>query len=87
VNLGNMYVCMYFRTNESIAWPPRNPGLSILDYLSRMNIKNIVYSKRIRDLTHIRRRINAATETVTPEMLTHVCSEAEHRFDVCRVLH
>ncbi|CAL1291614.1 unnamed protein product [Larinioides sclopetarius] len=52
-----------------IPWPARSPDLTPLDIFFWGYTKNIVYSKRIADISHLKRRIIAAIETVTPDVL------------------
>lgn len=67
-----------------IAWPPRSPDLTPLDFFFWGHIKNVVYSEKIRDINHLRERIVTAVGTVTPDMLVNTWREFEYRLDVCR---
>lgn len=67
-----------------IAWPPRSPDLTPLDFFLWGYIKNIVYAEKIRDLDHLRERISAAILTVTPEMIARTWQEIDYRLDICR---
>ncbi|GBM40765.1 hypothetical protein AVEN_157907-1 [Araneus ventricosus] len=66
-----------------IPWPPRSPVLAALDFFWGY-IKNIVYSENITDISHLKRRIIAAIETVTPQMLHNTWRLIDYRLDVCR---
>lgn len=67
-----------------IAWPPRSPDITPLDFFLWGYVKNLVYSEKIRDIDHLRQRIVAAVESVTPDMLTNTWREIEYRLDICR---
>jgi hypothetical protein len=55
-----------------IAWPPRSPDLTPLDFFLWGYIKDLVYQTKVQDVAELRRRITAACETVTPVMLQEV---------------
>lgn len=67
-----------------IAWPPRSPDLTPLDFFLWGYVKNIVYSEKIRNIDHLRQRILVAVASVTPVMLTNTWREIEYRLDICR---
>lgn len=67
-----------------ICWPPRSPDLTPCDFFLWGYIKNIVYREKIRDLNHLRNRINEAMTTVNKDMLTNVWAELDYRLDICR---
>jgi hypothetical protein len=48
-----------------IAWPPRSPALTPLDFFLWGYIKDLVYQTKVQDVTELRRRITAVCETVT----------------------
>jgi hypothetical protein len=52
-----------------IAWPPRSPDLTPLDFFLWGYVKSIVYQVKIKDLQHLTVRIRDAVATVTPNML------------------
>jgi hypothetical protein len=43
----------------SMAWPPRSPDLTPLDFFMWGYVKTIVYAEKIRDLNLLRQRITA----------------------------
>jgi hypothetical protein len=45
---------------------------------------HVVYSRKVRDLTHLRQRIIEAVELITPHMLINTWQELEYRLDICR---
>lgn len=45
-------------------------------------LKNIVAFENVRDLNYLNDRIHAATESLTPNKLTTIYSEAEYRFHI-----
>jgi hypothetical protein len=46
-------------------------------------IKEVVYSRKVRDLADLRQRIIEANELITPYMLIYTCQELEYRLDIC----
>jgi len=59
--------------------------LTVPDFFFWGYIKNTAYAEEIRGLHHLRGRICAAIDGVTPEMLSPEWEEAEYRIDICRV--
>ena len=47
-------------------------------------IKDVVYSRKVRDVADLRQRITEAVELVTPHMLINTWQELEYRLDTCR---
>ncbi|CAL1265239.1 unnamed protein product, partial [Larinioides sclopetarius] len=64
--LNGKYPDSWIGRDGPIPWPARSPDLTPLDFFFWGYIKNIVYSERIADISHLKRRIIAAIETVTP---------------------
>jgi hypothetical protein len=60
-----------------IAWPPRWPDLTPLNFFLWGYVKNIVYQVKINDLQHLK--------AVTPIMLQAMWHEVECHLDICRV--
>jgi hypothetical protein len=52
-----------------IAWPPRSPDLTPLDFFLLEYIKALVYETKVQDVNALHRQVTAACETVTPMML------------------
>jgi hypothetical protein len=46
-------------------------------------IKNVVYSKKVRDLADLKHPIIEAVELITPHMLINTWQELEYRLDIC----
>lgn len=67
-----------------IAWPARSPDLTPLDFFAWGFIKDIVYQVRVQSLRELRRRIVAAVERITPEMLNNVWRDIDYRLDLLR---
>lgn len=69
-----------------IAWPPRSPDLTPLDFFLWGFIKDKVYVQPLpANLNDLRNRINAAVAQVTTDMLKRVWQEIDYRWDVCRI--
>lgn len=43
--------------NGPVQWPPRSPGLNMMDYYFWGHLKDYVYKETIRDVDHLRQRI------------------------------
>lgn len=69
-----------------IAWPPRSPDLTPLDFFLWGFIKDKVYIPPLpKSLQDLRNRISAAVDEVTPDLLERVWQEIDFRWDVCRI--
>jgi hypothetical protein len=55
-----------------------------LDFFFWVKVKNDVYSEKIRDLNHLRARLIATVNAITPEMLANTWEEVKYRLDLCR---
>jgi hypothetical protein len=64
--------------------PPRSPDLTPLDIFAWGFIKDVVYSRKVRDLADFRQRIIEAIELITPHMLINAWQKLEYRLDICR---
>ncbi|GBL90808.1 hypothetical protein AVEN_215545-1 [Araneus ventricosus] len=67
-----------------MAWPPRSPDITPLDFYLRGYVKQHVYSERINDINHLKQRITDVIHSVAPDVLTHVWEELDYQLDVCR---
>jgi hypothetical protein len=65
-----------------LAFP--KPGFNCSYFFFWRYVKNMAYADKIKDRPHLKDRICAAIETVTPEMLSRVWEEAEYKLDICR---
>ncbi|PNF20647.1 hypothetical protein B7P43_G03034 [Cryptotermes secundus] len=69
-----------------IAWPPRSPDLTPLDFFLWGFVKDRVFVPPLpANVVELRTRITASVEEVTPEMLRSVWQETDYRWDVCRI--
>jgi hypothetical protein len=66
-----------------IAWHPRPPNLTPLDFFLWLYVKNIVYQVNINDLQHLEARIREAVVAVSSDMLQATWNEVEY-LDICR---
>jgi hypothetical protein len=66
-----------------IAWPPRSPDLTPLDFLLWGYVKNIVYQVKMNDLQHQKACTRDSVAMVTPNMLQAMWNEAESRLVIC----
>jgi hypothetical protein len=67
----------------SIAWLPRSPDLTPLDFFMWGYVKNIVLKKFVTWTTYD--RITAAVATIMLGILNRTWTETEYCLDVCRV--
>jgi hypothetical protein len=67
-----------------IAWPPRSPDITPLDFFLWDYEKNIVYRVKINDLQHLKAGIRDAVAMVTPNKLQATWNDVEYRLDICR---
>ncbi|GBL95881.1 hypothetical protein AVEN_227124-1 [Araneus ventricosus] len=60
-----------------MAWPPRSPDITPLDFYLWGYVKQHVYSERINDISHLKQRITDVIHSVTPDVLTRVWEKQE----------
>ncbi|GBM09405.1 hypothetical protein AVEN_184104-1 [Araneus ventricosus] len=60
-----------------MAWPPRSPDITPLDFYLWGYVKQHVYSERINDINHLKQRITDVIHSVTPDVLTRVWEELD----------
>ncbi|GBN50055.1 hypothetical protein AVEN_256379-1 [Araneus ventricosus] len=65
-----------------MAWPPRFPYITPLDFYLWGYVKQHVYSERINDINPLKQRITDFIHSVRPDLLTHVWEERDYRLDV-----
>ncbi|GBN62108.1 hypothetical protein AVEN_167369-1 [Araneus ventricosus] len=65
-----------------MAWPPRSPDITPLDFYLWGYVKQHVYSERINDINHLKQRITDIIHSVTPDVFTRVWEELDYRLDV-----
>jgi hypothetical protein len=69
-----------------IAWPPRSPDLTPLDFVLWGFVKDRVFVPPLpANVAELRIQITAAVVEVTPEMLRSVWQDIDYRWDVCRI--
>ena len=69
-----------------IAWPPRSPDLTPMDFFLWGFVKDQVFVPPLpANVVEFRTRITAAVAEVTPEMLRSVWQETDYRWEVCRI--
>lgn len=66
-----------------VAWPPRSPDLTPLDFFLWGYVKNCVYAVECRTREQMVDRINAAFNSITPEMLHNCRTSQLRRTAVC----
>ena len=78
---------MWIRRGGPLAWPPRSPDLTTLDFFWGF-VKNVVYQgDRPTTLEELRGRITNAAALVTPQMLQNIWQEVEYHLVVNRATH
>ena len=66
-----------------VEWAPRSPDLNPLDFCIWGYLKSKVYSERIRDLAHLRTRIEEECLNIQGQMLHNVNKNLEKRLEAC----
>jgi hypothetical protein len=66
-----------------IAWLPRLPDLTSLDYFLWSNLKTFVYSSKPRSLDELKVKITNAIREIGEQQLRNVFNELEYRFERC----
>ena len=64
-----------------VAWPPRSPDLTPLDFFLWGHVKDQVYSVRISSLTHLKTRITQTLNRISTATLTKVWKNTQTRLD------
>ena len=66
-----------------VAWPPRSPDLTPLDFFVWGYVKTLVYETAPQNINDLQERICNACATVTPAMLRSVRTELHRRLQLC----
>ncbi|GBM96698.1 hypothetical protein AVEN_171874-1 [Araneus ventricosus] len=61
-----------------MAWTPRSPDITPLDFYLWSYVKQRVYSERINGISHLKQRITDVVHSVTPDLLTRVREELDY---------
>ena len=64
------------------AWPPRSPDLTPLDFFLWGYVKDRVYATPVRDLDHLKQKIQVEVRYVTFLMLANTWKELRRRLDL-----
>ncbi|GBO06327.1 hypothetical protein AVEN_218351-1 [Araneus ventricosus] len=72
------------RWMAQFAWPPRSPDVTPLDFFFWDYVRDIVYSREIRNVEDLCVSITATMATVTTKMLLRTCLELDYRLDILR---
>ncbi|KAJ4442613.1 hypothetical protein ANN_04202 [Periplaneta americana] len=80
--LDNTFSARWIGRGGPLAWPPRSPDLTPLDFFLWRFVKDKVYRTRVIDLDDLKARIRAAIASVDIDMLRRVWTELEFRLDV-----
>ncbi|GFY09958.1 transposable element Tcb1 transposase [Trichonephila clavipes] len=67
-----------------IAWPPRSPDLTPLDFFFWGYIKDTAYGTQVNSLEELKQNIQTAVATVDVSMLKRSWMELEYRLDIVR---
>jgi hypothetical protein len=69
-----------------IAWPPRSPDLTPLDFFLWGFVKDRVLVPPLpANFAELRTRITASIAEVTPEMICSVWQDIDYRWGICRI--
>ncbi|XP_070526515.1 uncharacterized protein [Cardiocondyla obscurior] len=66
-----------------IAWPPRSPDLTVLDFFLWGHVKNLVEPRRNGTVDEVREAIVAAFATISPDMVQHATRDVYRRANMC----
>jgi transposase len=66
-----------------VAWPPRSPDLTPLDFFFWGFIKHIVFASQPTDLNDLKKKIVRACARVTPQILNNVRNNLFRRLNLC----
>jgi hypothetical protein len=66
-----------------IAWPPRSPDLTSLDYFLWGHLKTVVYSSKPLSLDKLKIRITNAIHEISEQQQRNVLYELEYWFERC----
>ncbi|GFS63633.1 uncharacterized protein TNCV_1961891 [Trichonephila clavipes] len=67
-----------------IAWPPRSPDLTPLEFFLWGYVKDNVYGIQVNSLEELKQNIQTAVSTVDVSMLKLSWMELEYRLDIVR---
>ncbi|RLU23850.1 hypothetical protein DMN91_004058 [Ooceraea biroi] len=81
--LNQKYPHRWIGRKGSVAWPPRSPDLTLLDYFLWGYVKSIVYSEPPTTRDNMIVRITEALENISSEVLRRV-DHLTHRIHLCR---
>lgn len=82
--LSSEYGSNWIGRNGPIKWPARSPDLTPLDFYVWGRAKELVYAEEIRDLSHLRQRVDDAFNIIKHEItLRTVTTEVKNRCSKC----
>jgi hypothetical protein len=82
----NCTVVAWIGRGGSIAWPPRSPDLTPLDFSVWGYVEDKVFVPPLPvRLKQLRARITEAVATKNTDMFHRIWDEIAHRWDICRV--
>lgn len=67
----------------TIFWPARSPDVTPLDFFLWGYIKNVVYAEDCQNIKSMKRKIEVAFSTITPQMLQNVRRSLNRRTELC----
>jgi hypothetical protein len=78
--LGNRWICTY----EAVAWPPRSPDLTLLDFFLWGHLKNVVYTTPPLNVQDLKNKIvNSFAELTKKQILAATQIEMIRRLQSC----
>src|SRR5207253_682392 len=66
-----------------IAWPPRSPDLTPLDFFLWGHVKSVVYDTPTTTLLNLQQRITEACRGIQPETMSRVRQSIQHCMRLC----
>ena len=69
-----------------MAWPPRSPDITPLDFFLWGYVKDRVFHTTVHDIDELKTRITDAIASVDMSMLDRTWREIQYRFDLLRAM-
>ncbi|XP_034250323.1 uncharacterized protein LOC117650829 [Thrips palmi] len=82
-HLNSVYQNRWIGRGGPVAWPPRSPDLTPLDFVLWGHVKGRVYETRLGTVEELRDRIENAFRGITPGMLRRVHLNTIERANQC----
>jgi len=82
--LGAIFLNRRIGRDGPTLWPPRSPGITLLDFFLWGYVKDKVFSTPVPDITNLKARITDAFATITKDMLEKTRKKIDYPLDILR---